>query len=155
MKSNDIFALTGIGDCYRGKEDHDRAVDAWNKIIGIAPNNKYILGRLGDVHRKKKQWQEAIAYYERVIAVDDRDLYALTGLYCCYVFGSPNAANAKIVEQHIARIDPTKKILFMKLGDAYKHERRLEEARECYQKVIAADPSNEAAMIKLQELDSQ
>ena len=154
LNQRDVFALTGIGDCYRGKELNEQAIETWEKIIAAAPNNKYILGRLGDVHRKKKNWLDAITYYDRVLAIDKKDLYALTGLYCCCYFGLSNTAKAEEIEQRIAKIDPTKIILHMKLGDAFKHEHKLNEARECYQKVIATDPSNKTAIAKLQELNA-
>jgi tetratricopeptide (TPR) repeat protein len=107
---------------------------------------------LGDVHRKEKKWREAISYYERVLAIDDKDLYALTGLYCSYFLGLSELVKAKEIENRLAKIEPTKKTLLMKLGDAYRHENRFDEAKDCYRKIIAIDPNNEAARAKLVEL---
>jgi len=65
-----------------------------------------------------------------------------------------DSAKAAEIETRIAEIDPYKKILLMKLGDAYKHEQRFAEAGDCYRKLMAIEPSNEAAVTKLREIDA-
>ena len=152
LNDKDMFALTGLGDCYRGKERSNEAIEVWKKIISITPSNKYILGRLGDVLRKEKNWQDAIFYYEKVLKIDPKDLYALTGLYCVYLLGLTDNTKASEIESRITKIDSSQKILLMKLGDAYKHERRFAEAEECFRKLLTIDPTNESALNKLREI---
>ena len=106
------------------------------------------------MYRKERDWHKAVHYYEQVIKIDSRDLYALTGLYCIYFLGLSDENKAAETEAKIAIIEPTKKTLLMKLGDAYKHEQRFADASHCYRQLIAIDPSNSAAQIKLQEMHS-
>ena len=74
-------------------------------------------------------------------------------MYCSYFIGLSDTSKANEIEKRIAAVEPSKKTLLMKMGDAYKHERQIEKAKECYRKMLMNDPNNRTAQEKLNELE--
>lgn len=42
------FALFGMGDCYRGQQNMEKAVEWWDKILEREPENQALWTRVGD-----------------------------------------------------------------------------------------------------------
>ena len=73
------FALFGMGDCFRGKLNMEKAVYWWGKILDQEPENQPLWTRVGDALVSLDRLDDAIAHYSASLKVD-HDLYAVLGL---------------------------------------------------------------------------
>ena len=73
------FALFGMGDCFRGKLDIEKAVFWWGKILDQEPENQTLWTRVGDALVSLGRLDEAVQHYNSSLRVD-HDLYAVLGL---------------------------------------------------------------------------
>jgi tetratricopeptide (TPR) repeat protein len=73
------FALFGMGDCFRGKLDIEKAVFWWGKILDQEPENQILWTRVGDALVSLGRLDEAVQHYNSSLKVD-HDLYAVLGL---------------------------------------------------------------------------
>lgn len=73
------FALFGMGDCFRGKLNMEKAVYWWGKILDQEPENQPLWTRVGDALVSLDRLDDAIAHYSASLKVD-HDLYAMLGL---------------------------------------------------------------------------
>ena len=73
------FALFGMGDCFRGKLNIEKAVFWWGKILDQEPDNQSLWTRVGDALVSLGRLDEAIEHYNSSLKVD-HDLYAMLGL---------------------------------------------------------------------------
>jgi len=73
------FALFGMGDCFRGKLNMEKAVYWWDKILDQEPDNQPLWTRVGDALVALDRLDDAIAHYSASLQVA-HDLYAVLGL---------------------------------------------------------------------------
>ena len=73
------FALFGMGDCFRGKLNIEKAVYWWDKILDQEPDNQPLWTRVGDALVSLDRLDEAINHYNSSLKVS-HDLYAVLGL---------------------------------------------------------------------------
>jgi len=79
LDSKNNFALFGMGDCFRGQLNMERAVYWWGKILDQEPENQSLWTRVGDALVSLGRLDEAIQHYNASLRVD-HDLYAVLGL---------------------------------------------------------------------------
>ena len=73
------FALFGMGDCYRGLLNMEKAVFWWEKILDQEPDNQALWTRVGDALFSLGRLDDAVKHYSASLRVD-HDLYAVLGL---------------------------------------------------------------------------
>ncbi len=73
------FALFGMGDCFRGLLNMEKAVYWWGKILDQEPDNQTLWTRVGDALVSLDRLDDAVKHYHASLKVD-HDLYALLGL---------------------------------------------------------------------------
>ncbi|MBN4063418.1 tetratricopeptide repeat protein [Cardiobacterium sp. AH-315-I02] len=73
------FALFGLGDCFRGQLNMEKAVYWWGKILAQEPDNQTLWTRVGDALVSLKRYDEAVKHYHSSLKVG-HDLYAILGL---------------------------------------------------------------------------
>jgi len=73
------FALFGMGDCFRGHLNMEKAVFWWKKILDQEPDNQSLWTRVGDALVSLNQFDDAVKHYHSSLKVG-HDLYAVLGL---------------------------------------------------------------------------
>jgi tetratricopeptide (TPR) repeat protein len=73
------FALFGMGDCFRGQLNMEKAVYWWGKILDQEPENQSLWTRVGDALVSLDRLDDAIKHYNSSLRVA-HDLYAVLGL---------------------------------------------------------------------------
>ncbi len=73
------FALFGMGDCFRGQLNMEKAVYWWGKILDQEPENQTLWTRVGDALVSLDRIDEAVQHYHASLKVG-HDLYAMLGL---------------------------------------------------------------------------
>ena len=60
---DNVYALAGLGDSYRGLKDVDKALDVWSRYLSLRPDDYRILTRVADGFRKKGDLETSKRYY--------------------------------------------------------------------------------------------
>ncbi|VAW51690.1 hypothetical protein MNBD_GAMMA06-1906 [hydrothermal vent metagenome] len=79
LDSKNNFALFGMGDCFRGQLNMEKAVYWWGQILDQEPENQTLWTRVGDALVSLGRLDEAIQHYNSSLKVT-HDLYAVLGL---------------------------------------------------------------------------
>jgi len=128
-----------------------RAIENFEKIILLEPENNYALVGLGDALRKKKDYSKAAEYYLKCLNYHAGNNYALFGLADCYkAMGQFNRA-IEIWEEYL-ELDAENITVLTRVADAYRKVRDFEKSRKLYLKVLDKDRRNSYALIGLGHL---
>ncbi|PCI07994.1 MAG: hypothetical protein COB77_03425 [Gammaproteobacteria bacterium] len=79
LDSRNNFALFGMGDCFRGQLNMEKAVYWWGKILDQEPENQTLWTRVGDALVSLNRYDDAVRHYHSSLKVG-HDLYAILGL---------------------------------------------------------------------------
>jgi len=128
-----------------------RAIENFEKIILLQPENNYALVGLGDALRKEKHYNEAAGYYQKCLQYHSGNNYALFGLADCYkAMGQFNRA-IEIWEEYL-ELDSENITVLTRVADAYRKVRNFGESRKLYLRVLDKDSRNSYALIGLGHL---
>jgi tetratricopeptide (TPR) repeat protein len=171
-----------LGQLAEARGDIDRAIHEYNKALDLDPKHLPSLCRLGVVYAEQKNYDDSIAVWKRYVAASNDSGYAYSNLgYCYELAGDPALAKAayqKGIEKDpksapcrtnygimLARNGDTTGALKMwnpvltdaqihyNLASIYESTGRKAEAKEEYEKALAADPTLIDARAKLSEID--
>ncbi len=156
---DDRFALTGLADLqHRLGKDHE-AIQIYEKILSYDSNGIHILTILGKLCWRISDFDRAEVYFRRALEVDPRNPYALYGLGNCHRWNR-RYQQAIDVWQKILQESEGTQALHTRMGDAYYHVGRKQEAAESYKRSISfgRDPFSLAGLVCLsvdtQDLDT-
>lgn len=121
INPDDITTLFNVGRAYLFANMLKEAEDTFNKIILIDPKNGRAYLNLGDIYEKTGRISEALEHLEKAVDIDP---------------DNPDSKKAKL------------KISMIK-GNQYLPGRNWKKALEEFQKVLAIDPKNIAALINV------
>jgi len=79
LDSKNNFALFGMGDCFRGQLNMEKAVYWWGKILDQEPDNQALWTRVGDALASLGRLDDAVIHYKSSLRVS-YDLYAVLGM---------------------------------------------------------------------------
>ncbi len=129
----------------------ERAIESFETILTLQPENNYALVGLGDAYRKQRAYRESIEYYSRCLEYHPANNYALFGLADCYKAQGQFNRAIEIWEEYLKHDDTNVNVL-TRVGDAYRKARNLQRSRELYLKVLEIEPTNAYALIGLGHL---
>ncbi|NQT69542.1 MAG: tetratricopeptide repeat protein [Desulfobacteraceae bacterium] len=69
---NDAEAWIQLGNLYFDSENHEKAIDAYQKSLALKPNDANVLTDMGVMYRRSGKPAEAIKAFDKAIAVDPR-----------------------------------------------------------------------------------
>ncbi|MEE4252693.1 MAG: tetratricopeptide repeat protein [Desulfuromusa sp.] len=146
----DRFALTGLADLQHKLGKDAEAIDTYEKVLKFDENELHILTIVGKLCWRISDFERAEGYFRRALQVDPKNPYALYGLGNCFRWYRQYDKALEIWEQILPHSEGTQ-ALHTRMGDAYYHLRRLEEAEKSYQKSLAfgAEPYATAGLICL------
>ncbi len=128
-----------------------RAIENFEKIIPVQPDNNYALVGLGDALRKEGHFEEAGEYYRECLKFHPGNNYALFGLADCYkAMGQFNRA-IEIWEEYLKHDDKNITVL-TRVADAYRKVRKFSASKKIYLHVLEIDNTNSYALIGLGHL---
>lgn len=129
----------------------DRAIESFEQILEMQPDNNYALVGLGDASRKRRQFTEATHYYKNCLEHHPGNNYALFGLADCYKALNQYNRAIDIWEEYLEHDDSNITVL-TRVADAYRKVRNLEKSRNLYLKVLEKESGNSYALIGLGHL---
>lgn len=129
----------------------DGAVQMFQKILKIEPDNSYALVGAGDAYKKKGAIQKAIEYYNSCLALYPTNNYAIFGLGDCYKALRDYQKAIDIWQQYDMTGRQNVAVL-TRIADAYRKLNDFEHSRDLYLKVLEKEENNNYALIGLGHL---
>jgi len=129
-----------------------RAIEKFETILALDPENCYALVGLGDAYRKERNPQSALEYYQRCLNYHPDNRYALFGLADCYKnLGYLNMA-IDIWGKYLT-YDSGNVIVLTRMADAYRKISDFPRSKELYLKALEIDKGHSYALIGLGHLN--
>ena len=157
-KSRVLFYL---GSCYEQAsrkldrdEYFDRAIETFQRLLEIEPNDAYALNYLGYMYADKgMRLTEAVELLEKAIALEPDNSAFLDSIGWAYFRLGELAQAEQYLQQaleHMDEIDPEEQaVIFDHAGDIASSLGKTDEARAHWQKVLELAPDNEEVRRKL------
>jgi TolB-like protein/Tfp pilus assembly protein PilF len=97
--------IEGYGDFfYYGFRDYGRAVEQYQRLAVLRPNDAAVFGSLGLIHRRQGRWAESLAELRRAVQLEPRNLRYLRALQqlvqALDLYDEALAVQRKVVEQN-------------------------------------------------------
>jgi len=140
-KNFEMKTLTRLGKLYRKQKRYAQAIDCYEKVLKISPNNHYAFDGLGLVYREKKNYKEAIKWFEKegdnIIGLSN-----LANIYCKL------DEYDKVIKYALAVIKKDKDniVAMDNLGIAYRKKKNYDKAIDYFKKKLEIDPKDKQAM---------
>lgn len=143
-------AHLGIGDCYKGKKDLDKAIEEYNKVLELAKKDDAMgkemsakaLAGIGDCYMQKGNLEKAQNFFKQSIEANpENEILA-------YNVGEIYFANQK-VEEAIHYFELSTQIKsdwgdpYLKLGYVYLNKGENTKALENFEKFLKLEPDSE------------
>ena len=162
LESDKSHALFYLGSCYEqasrhlGAEDYfDRAVEVFERLLEIDPNDSYALNYLGYMYADKgTRLEEAVELLSRAISLDPDNSAFLDSLGWAYFRLGEFEQAERYLDQALALMgedEPEEQaVIFDHAGDIASALGKDGEARTHWQKVLELAPDNEKVRLKLE-----
>lgn len=161
LANNEGLALFYLGSCYEqasrklGRDDYfDRAVETFQRLLEIKPNDAYALNYLGYMYADKGvRLTEAVALLEKAIALEPDNSAFLDSIGWAYFRLGELAQAEHYLQQALEQMDEgdpeEQAVIFDHAGDIANARGKMTEARAHWQKVLELAPDNEEVRRKL------
>jgi tetratricopeptide (TPR) repeat protein len=150
LEPDNTIALYLLGSVYADHNDSLKAIEIFRRVLELAPDNDEALNSLGYMYAEVgSHLDEALSLVRRAIKIDP-----LNGAYydsLGWVFYKKGMyARALTALQKAATYiqDP---LLYEHMGDVYKAQKNLIQARKFWRKSLDLDPHQDAVQKKIQE----
>jgi tetratricopeptide (TPR) repeat protein len=147
-----------LGEIYQDKGMGEKALDAYNELLKIDPQNAYVHLSLADYYRGLKQNDKAfeeikIAFKNKDLDIDTKvkillSYYSITETY------TELRPDADELCKIIVEVHPDEAKAFSIYGDFLLRDKKLDEARTQYRKAVSLDKEKFAIWNQLLILDS-
>ncbi|MDD3374567.1 MAG: tetratricopeptide repeat protein [Candidatus Omnitrophica bacterium] len=121
-------AIAFLGQLYYSEGKTKKAIEQFEKIILIEPNNAEILSILGSLYLEVQQRKKAIDFFKRAIAIDPIHDGSLNSLGYLYAEDGINIDEAIDLIQRALTVDPENGAYLDSLGWAYYKKGDYEKA---------------------------
>lgn len=150
-----------IGEIYESNKQYDKAIDAYNKVFTVDPDNAEAMLALSEVYRKKGDEAKRMEYINKVFGNKSIDID--TKIYSFIPFverlakdSSEESRNAvlKMADMIVAAHPDNNKALTAK-ADALLNCNKKEEALAVYSKVVSMEDAPGTVWVQLYLLDAE
>ena len=134
-----IDALGNVGNIYMMKGDTDRAIDFFNRVVKIKPDDRIVYRRLGIAYYKQGEFGAAVKAFTRAIEINDPDSELLVQLGMAQEkIGEMEQAERTFLEAIF--INPKNPRSYISHGSLLFRQKRFIEAQNYLEKAIELDP---------------
>ena len=161
LASDKSHALFYLGSCYEqasrklGRDEYfDRAIETFQRLLAIEPNDAYALNYLGYMYADKGvRLTEAVELLEKAIAIEPDNSAFLDSIGWAYFRLGELAQAEHYLQQALEQMDEgdpeEQAVIFDHAGDIASALGKTGEARAHWQKVLELAPDNEEVRRKL------
>ncbi len=132
-------SLYNLGYLYEEEEDWQAAKSFYQRAININPEYSKAHYRLGLIYKRNKQIEEAIAEFSRVLELEPNHQGAKFNLAFFWKQGEKVDFIAAMLPEKDLELLPGLREFLNDTGVALFKDRKLEEARSCFQSLIELD----------------
>lgn len=138
------IAWYNLGIAYYEKEDHDKAMECYQKAIALKKDYIAAWNNLGIAYYEKEDYDQAIECYQKAIALKKNYHLAWNNLGYAY-YSKENYDQAIEFYQKAITLKKDYLTPWNNLGDAYQSQENYGKAIECYQQTIALEKDDHYA----------
>lgn len=131
----------GMGVFHQKNKEFEKAVEEYNKVIKLDPDNAEVHINLGVIYKDKGDLDKAVEEYEKALAIDPHLEVGYNNLGVAY-FLKGNYAEAIRHYQKAVEINPKNLESYVNLGIAYGMQKRSDEAIRAFQTAISINPQH-------------
>ncbi len=136
--------LRSLAEDYSASGNHQKAISALEELYKTSDRNEGIASRLLAEYEDLEKWEEAFELRKRVFGPKDHHNRGMLALYKV-LWGKARAEKGELHKARVAykealNYDETCVPAYLYLGDAYYHDRRLQEAVEYWKKLLELVP---------------
>lgn len=144
----DTVAWYGLGSCYNGLDQPEKAIAAFEQVIRIDPMNADSHYHLGQYYLKLERYEEAIRVYRQAIQLEPDYVAAYFDMGVAY---AETKAYEKGIQafQKVLQIHPDHVSTHYFLGLIYHHMGRNEDAVKSYHNALKKNPDSTLVLYQL------
>jgi lipopolysaccharide biosynthesis regulator YciM len=137
--------LRALTEDFLAISDNGSAEKALKELIAIDSSNRWAYENLLKLHEKTGHWDEAFEIKEKLIKIDGDHSKKGLAVYRYHqgeiLFGRKEYHKARILFKEAISMDPACVEAYIKIGDSYVLEDRLDDAVHIWQKMVVAAPA--------------
>ena len=134
-----------LAELYMKSNMPDKALEMYNRILKVDPDNPYINISLADYYRKKGDKQKSFEYLKSGFANPNLDIdtkvQILLAYYTVNEIYSDRKDEADTLAELMIKANPNEPKAWSIYGDLLYQAKKLEQARDAFHKVISMDSS--------------
>ncbi|HEY0030363.1 MAG TPA: tetratricopeptide repeat protein [Bacteroidia bacterium] len=132
-----------LGELYQDKGQNEKALEAYNELLKIDPENAYVHLSLADYYRNLKQNEKAFAEIKIAFQSKELDIDTKVKILLSYYDITENYPELKSDADELCKtiiaVHPDEAKAFAIYGDFLYRDKKYEEARVQYRKVLSLD----------------
>jgi len=142
IKNNPYYAgvYNNRGNAYNSKEEYDKAINDYNKIIAINPNDVMAYYNKGITYNNKKEYGKAIINYTKAIKINTNYAKAYNNRGGCY-YDKEEYDKAIIDFDKTIKLNPNDASAYYNRGIVYDAKEKHVEAINDYAETIKLNPN--------------
>ncbi len=145
-----INELLSKGISYHDEGMIDKAIEQFNEVLDIAPDNAKANYNLGNTYADKGMFDEAISAYKKAVEKDPGLIDAYLNLSMLYLDMELIDEAISLCKQAV-NANPNDSFLCFHLGDAYARNKQHKDAITAFKKAISINPMDPETQYKLAE----
>jgi len=131
-----------LGSFYTSSDNtYDKAIEAYQKLLELYPDDKYGNNNLGLLYRSIEEWDKAVERYQVRLQSKNADLFDYSGLASAYGGKGLYDKAREVLNSYLDNF-PDNALIHRALSLTYIHEGELDLALEEVDKAFLLDPSN-------------
>ena len=142
------WVWNSLGVAYGRLGHNQRAIEYYQKALGIDPEYAEAWYNLGLTYGKSGQYQRGIEYYQKALGIDPEYADAWLGLGIAYFVSGQNQRGIECF-QKVLSIDPDNALAWFCLGLVYNLTGQYQRGIECFQKALGINPEYAEAWYNL------
>jgi len=144
----DVNKLVNKGRKYFDEGKYDQAIESFNRVLDLEPENIDVLIDVGIAFRHKEDYDTAIEYYNRVLEIDKANKFALNNIGWSLQCKGDEESAIEMYKKAL-EIDPSYDTTVVNITKIYNNNKEFEKSVEIYKKALHKDHLNTANWIDL------
>ena len=149
LAPEDVDIKNKLAKLYGGQERFDDQIAVLKDLLEIQPNNEGAQSDLAQAYEKSGR-DPLDVYKNRFDNNQDNVSYGLD--YADKLIAADRPNDATDVLQQVVDVDPTSKVAYRKLAQAYDSADRLSDAARTYERLFKLDPRDVRIAVKISEV---
>ena len=153
VNPNDQYVLVGLGHLFFARQEYEKAIEWWEKVLEKQKRNIKIMTEIGNAYRKMKKYPQALDFYKMATEIEPDNFFALYGMAETYRADHDFVSAVEYWEK-ILEHDPNNKLIINRYADSLRGMGEYEKALECFDRILEKEHDYFAMLGKASSLRS-